>query len=540
MDGQQVEVSGSGLTPNVNGVLVECNSAPGQPTVEDHGILLPISCSNPFAPEPYTASDVVTTSETGTFQATFVVHTGVVGPPAREPDSAGGDSATDAANYPCPPSPDQQESGDVCWVAYDDGANDAAHANVDFGSPSTLTPSVLLQSGGMEGGDTVRVLASGFAPDSPTLIEECNLTPGEPSQPYGPGPAIGCTQPLDLTPPGLLVLTDSTGALTTDVTLAEGNIGGLAGSVAYPCPPTPANAARGGSCDIFVEDAGSHQAHAYLGLDGPVPVPSLSVSPTTGLFNGQQVTVTGSGFSPANSATLFECNETPGEPTADINGVQLPVGCSNPLGVGGPFQSGFAVTGPDGTLGTKFVVTTGVLGPPEMTVDDSSGLDSAGGEIASDTTKYPCPATPAQQAAGATCAITFVDNSNETVSVPIAFGAPRTFDPSIQVLAVLGNIDISNLAGGTEVVVTGSGFTPNSPAIIFECNFTPSPAVPTAVLQGDCMGVQEAAQLTTDPAGEVTGNAVIGTFPGPGLPAIVVRDAAGDQAQAPIGLSGSP
>jgi hypothetical protein len=84
------------------------------------------------------------------------------------------------------------------------------------------------------------------------------------------------------------------------------------------------------------------------------------------------------------------------------------------------------------------------------------------------------------------------------------------------------------------------GFTPNSPAIIFECNFTASLAVPAAVLEGDCMGVQEAAQLTTDAAGEVTGNAVIGTFPGPGLPAIVVRDAAGDQAQVPIGLSGSP
>ena len=37
-----------------------------------------------------------------------------------------------------------------------------------------------------------------------------------------------------------------------------------------------------------------------------------------------------------------------------------------------------------------------------------------------------------------------------------------------------------------------------------------------------------------------TDDAVIVTFPGPGSPTIVVRDAAGDQAVVPIGLSNSP
>jgi hypothetical protein len=52
------------------------------------------------------------------------------------------------------------------------------------------------------------------------------------------------------------------------------------------------------------------------------------------------------------------------------------------------------------------------------------------------------------------------------------------------------------------------------------------------------MEIQQAAVLSTEEAGEVTADATIETFPGPGSPTIVVRDAAGDQV--PIGLSNSP
>jgi hypothetical protein len=545
-NGQLVDVSGSALTPDVNGVLVECNSAPDQPTVEINGIVLPVSCSDPFGNQPSYGQAIITTSGTGTFQTTFVVHTGVVGPPIDHVDSAGGDAASDAADYPCPPTPAQLASGDTCGIVLGDGGGDVASADLGFGPATTSIPSVFLEASGflegwaMEAGDTVGVQASGFTRDSPTLIEECNLTPGEPPNPYAQGPAVGCTQPVTTDSAGDLPLTDSTGDLSADFTLQEGNVGASAQSVAYPCPPTPANAAKGGSCDIVVQDAGAHEAHAYLALVGPVPVPSLSVSPATRLLNGQQVQVTGSGFSYSNSVTLFECNETRGEPTADTNGVNLPVGCSNPFGEGGPFQSGFALTGSAGTLGTTFTVATGVLGPPGVTVTDATGIDSAGGEIAADAANYPCPPTPAQLSAGATCAITFVDNSNETVSAPISFAAPRTFDPSAQVLALLGTIDVANLAQGTGVVVTGTGFTPYSPTVIFECNFDPSPSLSASMLEGDCAEVQQAAVLSTDEAGEVTDDAVIVTFPGPGSPTIVVRDAAGDQAVVPIGLSNSP
>jgi hypothetical protein len=130
-----------------------------------------------------------------------------------------------------------------------------------------------------------------------------------------------------------------------------------------------------------------------------------------------------------------------------------------------------------------------------------------------------------------------------------------TFQPSVYVVAVSGSIDLSNLAGGTEVVVTGSGFTPRSPAVIYECNLAPGRAVPlTSGVPGNCVIVQEVASLTTDGSGAVTANAVIvasNFSPDPGVPpvtvcsphgscAIVVVDAAGDQALVPIGISDSP
>jgi hypothetical protein len=556
-NGEQVSVSGAGLTPNVNGVLVECSSAAGQPTVEGRGLTFPVSCTNPFAPKFGPSPSVVTTSSTGTFDTTFVAETGIVGPPsAAGIDSAGNNPASDAANYPCPPTPAQQAAGDVCWISFTDGGGDAAEASLGFGSPITTTPTVSVQ-GAMAGGDTVAVTATGFTPNSPVIVEECNLTPGEPAQQFGGGPAIGCTQPVSVGPSGVLPSTDGSGSLTTDLTLQEGNVGGQAASVPYPCPPTPANVAEGGSCDVVVEDAGGHAAHAYVGLDGPVPVPSLSVSRSSGLLNGQELTVFGSGFSIDNSANLFECNDTPGEPTVDINGVQLPVGCSDPQR-GSPFQFGFEVTGADGTIAAPFVVHTGVVGPPEQTVGDSSGIDSSGGEISTDTANYPCPPTPDQRAAGATCAITFTDNSNETVSTPISFGPAVTFHPSIALVALTGTIDVSNLPGGTELVVTGSGFTPDSPAIILECALAPGQPVDASNgLPSSCLVIQEVPSLITDESGEVTANAVIAASnvsPTPGVPpasvcplrnpgpttcAVVVLDAAGDQAQVPIGLSDS-
>src|SRR5947207_1657053 len=57
---------------------------------------------------------------------------------------------------------------------------------------------------------------------------------------------------------------------------------------------------------------------------------AVTVTPHDNLTNGQQVTVSGSGFSQGPGAIL-ECNPTPNQPTINVGGNPVPVGCSNPL-----------------------------------------------------------------------------------------------------------------------------------------------------------------------------------------------------------------
>ena len=60
-------------------------------------------------------------------------------------------------------------------------------------------------------------------------------------------------------------------------------------------------------------------------------------------------------------------------------------------------------------------MTTGTVGPP------TTGTDSSGGNAATDAAKYPCPPTPAQQAAGASCFIAFGDLAGDQATTPISF-----------------------------------------------------------------------------------------------------------------------
>jgi len=112
---------------------------------------------------------------------------------------------------------------------------------------------------------------------------------------------------------------------------------------------------------------------------------SITVTPHDNLTNGQQVTVSGSGFQQGPGAIL-ECNPTPGEPTIQVAGSPVPVGCTNPL------DHLITVDSSGNVPPTQFPVKTGTVGPP------ASGTDSAGNDAAADAAKYPCPPTPAQQA----------------------------------------------------------------------------------------------------------------------------------------------
>jgi len=140
----------------------------------------------------------------------------------------------------------------------------------------------------------------------------------------------------------------------------------------------------------------------------------VQVSSTTGLINQQTVWVTGTGFAPGTAGRIVECNLDTGQPTVTLGPDRLPVGCT------APGASTFSVAA-DGTVDVRyFRISTGNLGALQ------SGLDSNGTSAAADAAAYPCPPTPAQQAAGISCGITVSDGGGNAVTVPISLIGPGT------------------------------------------------------------------------------------------------------------------
>jgi len=136
------------------------------------------------------------------------------------------------------------------------------------------------------------------------------------------------------------------------------------------------------------------------------------VTPSSGLTDGQTVTVSGTGFA-GSIGGITQCNTTTGQPTVTVAGQQIPVGCSNPLN--------HIVTATGGAFSNQsFTVKMGVVGPP------GPGADSTGKDGATDAAAYPCPPTAAQAAAGAVCAIAFGTSGTDTGQQTITFQGSST------------------------------------------------------------------------------------------------------------------
>ena len=130
--GQSVTVSGSGYDASSTGAVLECNNAPGQPTISVLGNSIPVSCTNPL-------NGLHTTDASGNLNTTFTIVSGVTGPPGSGTDSGGGDAATDAAAYPCPPTPAQITAGVSCTIAFGDQGGAQATALISFAGGTTTT-----------------------------------------------------------------------------------------------------------------------------------------------------------------------------------------------------------------------------------------------------------------------------------------------------------------------------------------------------------------------------------------------------------------
>lgn len=199
--------------------------------------------------------------------------------------------------------------------------------------------------------------------------------------------------------------------------------------------------------------------------------PTIGVTPSTALTNGQVIVVAGSGLTTSTYGYLLECNDAPSEPTVNLGApfdVTLPVGCSPPS------LKHLVVTGPSGDLAATFGVLEGrKFGPPcgpYANVSGCSGLDSAKKKPGADAQNYPCPPSPAQETAGVTCSIVFIDSSGDRASTQIAFqgGGPpaptttTTVAKTTTTTAAKKTSATTTTTKATTTAATGSSGTPTT------------------------------------------------------------------------------
>jgi hypothetical protein len=143
--GTPIAVTGSGYDPNSIGILLQCNNDPSQPSV---ALPAPVSQTVPVSCTGIAIANAIPT-KTGSFSATWNTIAGTTGPPCGKAgdlaatcpaDTSGGDAATDAAAYPCPPTPAQLAAGVSCTLAFGDEAGKTATVPISFVPAPTPTP----------------------------------------------------------------------------------------------------------------------------------------------------------------------------------------------------------------------------------------------------------------------------------------------------------------------------------------------------------------------------------------------------------------
>jgi large repetitive protein len=149
--------------------------------------------------------------------------------------------------------------------------------------------------------------------------------------------------------------------------------------------------------------------------------PTLSASPNTGLSNGSVVSVSGSGFAKSSIGNVLECNSDPSQPTVEDGS---PINSSIPVSCTAPSYSKLVTTNGSGDVSTTYTVEEGTTGPPcgaSPAAVTCPSTDSAGHTPTADAADYPCPPTPAQEAAGDTCELTYGDQSGDSANAVILF-----------------------------------------------------------------------------------------------------------------------
>jgi hypothetical protein len=162
----------------------------------------------------------------------------------------------------------------------------------------TVTPDTDLLDG-----DTVRVVGEGFEPDGFVGIGQCPTSTLDPVYgcPYGGGPG---------TP------TDGDGTFEVDVVVDR---------LLYPLDGSTVDCADPDACVLFARDflAYGITTSAPLAFDAsvpPPPPPAITVTPDTGVADGQLVAVAGTGYPRRRGVAVLLCRaDTPGAEGCDLS-----------------------------------------------------------------------------------------------------------------------------------------------------------------------------------------------------------------------------
>jgi putative cell wall-binding protein len=336
------------------------------------------------------------------------------------------------------------------------------------GQAATITAA---PDAGLGDGDVVKVAGTGFPTGQPLIVIECDTDPA--IAPNGSGCDVNDAQTATASPTGTVgpvVLTVRTGQVGSDPRAT--------------CPPSPAQSAAGITCKAVISTLdGSVAAAQTLTFRPTGPPATVSAVPTTGLVDGQTVTISGANFPAAQTLTVAECSG------ATAGGLSPP----------GPFvKPGIGIYGSGGPSACdgRTVVTVGSdaaghFGPAQLIVHTGRFGDGS----------TACPPTREQQVAGvSTCDLVVSSATGRTVvTVPLTFTSVQTGPalPAVQVTPAVG------LHDGDMVTLTATGFPAYTPVNIAECSLVPDGSGLLGY-PGDCQGgAGYAPSITTDQNGAI-------------------------------------
>jgi hypothetical protein len=250
-DGQQIEVTGSGLAPSTEYGIIECQT--GATDISGCDI------SNP----PF-----LTTDDTGAFSTSY-----------------------EAVRVITVQSPIDCAQADACILAVAPlSGTIAASTPISFADVTIVPPTMMATpSTGLTDEESITVSGSGYTPDAQLLLAECQA------------PATGTA------------IDESTCDITTFFPLQADATGSFSASyeVTRVIEPdtTPIDCAVSACVLMAANDDNANQLASVpiSFVDSTIPTPVLSATPSTNLKDGQKITVTGQDFRPNDSVTLVEC-----------------------------------------------------------------------------------------------------------------------------------------------------------------------------------------------------------------------------------------